>query len=43
MGPRLILGIREYNAALVAESDSGTVMSSVAFQERVHLTTGGGV
>lgn len=43
MGPRLILGIREYNAALVAESDSGTVMSSVAFQERVHLTTDGGV
>lgn len=43
LGPRLILGVREFNARLVADSDAGTVMTSVAFQERVHITTGSGV
>ncbi|KAG2044275.1 hypothetical protein BDR03DRAFT_938802 [Suillus americanus] len=43
LGPRLILSVREFNATLVADSDAGTVMSSVAFQERVHITTGSGV
>jgi hypothetical protein len=43
LGPRLILGLREYHAKLVVNSDEGTDMTSVAFQERVHITTGGGV
>ncbi|KAG1725170.1 uncharacterized protein EDB91DRAFT_1350852, partial [Suillus paluster] len=32
LGPRLILSIREYNAKLVADSDAGTAMTSIAFQ-----------
>ncbi|KAG1801340.1 uncharacterized protein HD556DRAFT_1497516 [Suillus plorans] len=43
LGPRLILGVREFNARLVADSDAGMVMTSIAFQERVHITTGSGV
>ena len=43
LGPRLILGIRNYNANLVANSDEGISMTSIAFQERVHLSTGNGV
>jgi len=43
LGPRLILGLREYNANLVANSDEGTAMTSIAFQERTQITTGGGV
>ncbi|KAG1788432.1 uncharacterized protein HD556DRAFT_1447831 [Suillus plorans] len=43
LGPRLILGIREYNAELVADSDAATRMTSIAFQERVHISTGSGV
>lgn len=43
LGPRLILGLREYHAKLVANSDEGVAMSSLAFQERVHNTTGGSV
>jgi len=43
LGPRLILGVREYNANLVANSDEGISMISIAFQERVHLSTGNGV
>jgi len=43
LGPRLILGVREYHANLVANSDEGTAMTSIAFQERVHISTGGGV
>jgi hypothetical protein len=43
LGPRLILGLREYHAKLVANSDEGTAMTSIAFQERVHITTGSGV
>ncbi|KAG2105865.1 uncharacterized protein F5147DRAFT_239230 [Suillus discolor] len=39
LGPRLILGIREYNAELVADSDAATGMTSIAFQERVHIST----
>ncbi|KAG1786071.1 uncharacterized protein HD556DRAFT_1450057 [Suillus plorans] len=33
LGPRLILGIREYNAELVADSDAATGMTSIAFQD----------
>ncbi|KAG1898360.1 uncharacterized protein F5891DRAFT_1191043 [Suillus fuscotomentosus] len=43
LGPRLILGIREYHAKLVAKSDVATGMTSIAFQERVHISTGSGV
>ncbi|KAG1905017.1 uncharacterized protein F5891DRAFT_976590 [Suillus fuscotomentosus] len=40
LGPRLILGIREYHARLVADSDIATGMTSIAFQERVEISTG---
>ncbi|OAX33170.1 hypothetical protein K503DRAFT_775896 [Rhizopogon vinicolor AM-OR11-026] len=43
LGPRLILGLREYHANLVADSDEGTGMASIVFQERVHISTGSGV
>ena len=43
LGPRLILGVREYHANLVANSDEGTGMGSIVFQERVHISTGSGV
>jgi len=43
LGPRLILGLREYHANLVADSDEGTGMGSVIFQERVYISTGSGV
>ncbi|KAG1895674.1 uncharacterized protein F5891DRAFT_1194007 [Suillus fuscotomentosus] len=43
LGPRLILGIREYHAKLVANSDAATSMTSIAFQERVEISTGSGV
>jgi len=43
LGPRLILGVREYHARLVAHSDEGTGMASIVFQERIQITTGGGV
>ncbi|KAG1787086.1 uncharacterized protein HD556DRAFT_1530672 [Suillus plorans] len=43
LGPWLILGIREYNAKLVADSDAATGMTSIAFQERVHVSTSSSV
>ncbi|OAX35168.1 hypothetical protein K503DRAFT_868441 [Rhizopogon vinicolor AM-OR11-026] len=43
LGPRLILGVREYHANLVANSDEGTGIASIIFQERVHISTGDGV
>ncbi|KAG1744062.1 uncharacterized protein EDB91DRAFT_1246941 [Suillus paluster] len=43
LGPRLILGIREYHAKLVADSDAATAMTSIAFQERVTITTSSGM
>ncbi|KAG2101146.1 hypothetical protein BD769DRAFT_188480 [Suillus cothurnatus] len=39
LGPRLILSVREYHAKVVAESDAETSMSSIVFQERVHIPT----
>ncbi|KAG2029423.1 hypothetical protein BDR03DRAFT_308147 [Suillus americanus] len=39
LGPRLILGVREYHAKLVAESEGGPDITSIAFQERVHVST----
>ncbi|KIK45703.1 hypothetical protein CY34DRAFT_801328 [Suillus luteus UH-Slu-Lm8-n1] len=43
LGPRLILGVREYHAKLVAGSDTATDMTSIAFQGRVHVSTGSDV
>ncbi|KAG0696689.1 hypothetical protein DFH29DRAFT_192377 [Suillus ampliporus] len=43
LGPRLILGVREYHAKLVADSDTATAMTSIAFQERVHVSTSSSV
>ncbi|KAG2347255.1 hypothetical protein BDR05DRAFT_997016 [Suillus weaverae] len=43
LGPRLILGVREYHAKLMADSDAATSMTSIAFQDRVHISTGNGV
>ncbi|KAG2139178.1 uncharacterized protein EDB93DRAFT_1330290 [Suillus bovinus] len=43
LGPRLILSIREYNARIVTDSDAATAMTSIAFQERVHISTGSSV
>jgi hypothetical protein len=40
LGPRLVLDIREYHAKIVADSDAATGMTSIAFQERVHISTG---
>ncbi|KIK37699.1 hypothetical protein CY34DRAFT_810116 [Suillus luteus UH-Slu-Lm8-n1] len=43
LGPRLILTIREYHAALVNTSDEGTHMTTLAFRERSHVSTGSDV
>ncbi|KAG2147878.1 uncharacterized protein EDB93DRAFT_393137 [Suillus bovinus] len=43
LGPRLILSVREYHAKLVAGPDAATGTASIAFQERVHISTGSGV
>ncbi|KAG2149119.1 uncharacterized protein EDB93DRAFT_1250046 [Suillus bovinus] len=43
LGPRLILGVREYHAKLVANSDAVSAMTSIAFQERVHVSTSSSV
>jgi len=43
LGPRLILSIRDHQAKLVTNSDEGTAMTTIAFQERVQVSTGGSV
>jgi hypothetical protein len=43
LGPRLILGVREYHAKLMTIPDEATGMASIVFQDRVHISTGGGV
>ncbi|KAG2356888.1 hypothetical protein BDR07DRAFT_415877 [Suillus spraguei] len=43
LGPRLILSVRAYHAKLVADSDATTDMTSVAFQEHVHISTSSSV
>ncbi|KAG1779126.1 hypothetical protein EV702DRAFT_1195641 [Suillus placidus] len=40
LGPRLVLSVREFNAKLVAGSDVRTSMTTIAFQELVHESTG---
>ncbi|KAG1789249.1 uncharacterized protein HD556DRAFT_1447100 [Suillus plorans] len=39
LGPRLILSVREYHAKIVADSDATTSMTSIVFQEHVHVST----
>ncbi|OAX40262.1 hypothetical protein K503DRAFT_781520 [Rhizopogon vinicolor AM-OR11-026] len=39
LGPRFILSAREYHARLVANSDGGTGMTSIVFEERIHIST----
>jgi len=39
LGPRLILSVRQYHAELV-NPVAGTIMTTIAFQERVHVSTG---
>ncbi|KAG2130420.1 uncharacterized protein EDB93DRAFT_1255899 [Suillus bovinus] len=43
LGPRMILGVREHHAKLVADSDAATGMTSIAFQEHVHVSTSSSV
>jgi hypothetical protein len=43
LGPRLILGVREYHTKLVANSDAASGMTSIAFQERIRISTRNGV
>ncbi|KAG2107795.1 hypothetical protein BD769DRAFT_1643113 [Suillus cothurnatus] len=43
LGPRLILGVREYHAELMANSDTASAMTSIVFQERVHVSTSSSV
>ncbi|KAG2142014.1 hypothetical protein BD769DRAFT_47611 [Suillus cothurnatus] len=43
LGPRLILGVREYHAEHVANSDTASAMTSIAFEECVHVSTGSSV
>ncbi|KAG1799858.1 uncharacterized protein HD556DRAFT_72176 [Suillus plorans] len=40
LGPRLILDVREHHAKLIGTSDAGTNMTSIIFQEHVHVSTG---
>jgi hypothetical protein len=39
LGPRLIFSVRAYHAELVANSDTATCMTSIAFEERVYIST----
>ncbi|KAG2338302.1 hypothetical protein BDR05DRAFT_969377 [Suillus weaverae] len=43
LGPRLILRVREHHAKLAADSDAGVSMTSIVFQDRIHVSTGSGV
>ncbi|KAG2042701.1 hypothetical protein BDR03DRAFT_571619 [Suillus americanus] len=43
LGPRLILSVREHHAKRVADNDAAIGMTSLAFQERVHVSTSSSV
>ncbi|KAG2032659.1 hypothetical protein BDR03DRAFT_742468 [Suillus americanus] len=43
LGPRLILCVREYHAELVADSDTATALTSIAFRDRVLVSTSSSV
>jgi hypothetical protein len=38
LGPRLIMSVRVYHAKIVANSDEGTGLASIDFQERIHIS-----
>jgi hypothetical protein len=38
LGPRLILGVRQCNAKLMADSDAEATMTSVVFREYLHVS-----
>jgi hypothetical protein len=38
LGPRLVMGVRQYHAELVANSDTATGMTSIAFEEHCVLS-----
>jgi hypothetical protein len=40
LGPRFILGVRDYYAKLAANSDEGISMTSIAFRERIPISIG---
>jgi hypothetical protein len=42
LGPRLILSVREYYAKCQI-AEEGTGMTTIAFQERIQVSTGSGV
>lgn len=39
LGPRLMLSVREYHAKLATHYDEGTAMTTIAFQEHVHVVS----
>jgi len=39
LGPRLMLSVREYHAKLTTSYDEGTAMTTIAFQEHVHVVS----
>ncbi|KAG1796253.1 uncharacterized protein HD556DRAFT_290402 [Suillus plorans] len=43
LGPRLILSVREYHAKLMADSDTTSTMTSIAFQHRIDVETNSSV
>ncbi|KAG2051485.1 hypothetical protein BDR06DRAFT_959032 [Suillus hirtellus] len=43
LGPRLILGVREYHAKSIIDIDAGPGLMSIAFQECVHVSTSNSV
>jgi hypothetical protein len=43
LGPRLVLSVRAHHAQLLVNSDEGTAMTTMAFQERIYESTGSDV
>lgn len=43
LGPRLILGVRQYHANTLDNSDAGADMISMSFRERTYVSTGSDV
>jgi hypothetical protein len=42
LGPRFILSVRDYYTKPAASSDESISMTSIAFQERIPISTGSG-
>lgn len=43
LGPRLLLSVREYHAKLVADSETGTNITTIVFQEGIPVSSSDGV